>query len=273
MAARKRRDDLPEILGDERDDRMRQTQRRLEHAQQRTPGRALLRVGPGLHLNLGDFDIPIAVLVPHELVDRAGGIVETVLGEALFHLRFGLLQQAHDPAVRLRKLQVSAGTAFFGGMVPEPAILAFAVHQHEATGIPQLVAEVAVAFATVQVEVERARERRQRSEGEAHGVGAVAPNALRVVLADRLLDLLLVFRAQQADRGFRNQVFKRDAVDQVQRIDGIALRLRHFLAFGVAHNGVDVDVAERHFAGEVQGHHDHPCDPEEDDVESGDQHR
>src|SRR5438093_5558603 len=37
----------------------------------------------------------------------------------------------------------------------------------------------------------------------------------------------------------------------------VALRLRHLLALGVAHDGVDVDVAERHLAGEVPGHHHH----------------
>ena len=39
----------------------------------------------------------------------------------------------------------------------------------------------------------------------------------------------------------------------------------------VADEGVDVDVAERHFLHEVQAHHHHPGDPEEDDVEAGDE--
>ena len=39
----------------------------------------------------------------------------------------------------------------------------------------------------------------------------------------------------------------------------------------VAHEGVDVDVAERHLVHDVQAHHHHPGDPEEDDVEAGDQ--
>ena len=72
---------------------------------------------------------------------------------------------------------------------------------------------------------------------------------------------------------FSSRAAKVDAVDHVERIDRVALRLRHLLALGVAHDGVDVDVAERHLAGEVQGRHDHARDPEEDDVEAGDQHR
>ena len=36
--------------------------------------------------------------------------------------------------------------------------------------------------------------------------------------------------------------------------------------------GVDVDVAERHVAHELQSHHHHARDPEEDDVEARDEH-
>jgi hypothetical protein len=36
-----------------------------------------------------------------------------------------------------------------------------------------------------------------------------------------------------------------DAVDQVERIEHVALRLRHLLAFRVAHEAVHIDVAER----------------------------
>ena len=35
---------------------------------------------------------------------------------------------------------------------------------------------------------------------------------------------------------------------------------------------MDIDVAERHFVHEMQAHHHHPGDPEEDDVEAGDEH-
>ena len=44
-----------------------------------------------------------------------------------------------------------------------------------------------------------------------------------------------------------------------------------FCALLVAHQGVDVDVAERHLLHEVQAHHHHARHPEEDDVEAGDE--
>ena len=67
-------------------------------------------------------------------------------------------------------------------------------------------------------------------------------------------------------------------VDQVERIDDIALRLRHLLPVLVAHQCVHIDGVERFdrvavlIFHEVQAHHHHPGDPEEDDVKTGDEH-
>ena len=82
LAAGDGRDPLPQLGGDEGRDRMHQAQHRLEHAQQRAPGGALRRLGARLELHLGDLEVPVAVLVPDEGVDRLGDRVEPVLGEA-----------------------------------------------------------------------------------------------------------------------------------------------------------------------------------------------
>ena len=58
----------------------------------------------------------------------------------------------------------------------------------------------------------------------------------------------------------------------MQGIDDVAFRLRHLGALLVADQGVDVDRRERHVLHEMQAHHHHPGDPEEDDVEAGDEH-
>ena len=73
---------------------MRQAQRRLEHADQRAARGALLRLVAAGELHLGDLDVPVAVLVPDELVDRARRHVEAVGGERLDHLALGALQAA-----------------------------------------------------------------------------------------------------------------------------------------------------------------------------------
>jgi hypothetical protein len=49
----------------------------------------------------------------------------------------------------------------------------------------------------------------------------------------------------------------------LQRVDDVALGLGHLLPLGVAHQAVDVDLAERHFAHELQAHHHHAGHPEE----------
>ena len=59
-------------------------------------------------------------------------------------------------------------------------------------------------------------------------------------------------RLHQAGGALGHQRLELDAVDDVERIDDVALGLGHLLAFGVAHQAVDVDLAERHLAHELQ---------------------
>ena len=59
---------LPQRFGDERNHRMREAQHRLEHAQQCAARGALLVRLTRLDLNLGEFEIPVTVFVPYELV-------------------------------------------------------------------------------------------------------------------------------------------------------------------------------------------------------------
>ena len=81
-----------------------------------------------------------------------------------------------------------------------------------------------------------------------------------------------LLRVHQAGGALFDQLVEADAVDQVDRVEHVALRLRHLLAFGIADQAMHIDVLERDLAGDVLGHHDHARDPEEDDVEAGDQH-
>ena len=68
-------------------------------------------------------------------------------------------------------------------------------------------------------------------------------------------------------------------LDPLQRVDGVALGLRHLLAVLVADQPVQGDGVKRHLRlaggvlGRVQPEHHHPDDPEEQDVVPGDQHR
>ena len=115
------------------------------------------------------------ILVPDELVDGVGDVVEAVLGEALARRRLPRAA-AREMIQRSAWLKLSSRGRAAGLASPcvlaQAAVLAFAIHQHEARGVPELVAEVAVALAALGVEVDVAAQRGQRGEGEAQRVGA-----------------------------------------------------------------------------------------------------
>ena len=82
----------------------------------------------------------------------------------------------------------------------------------------------------------------------------------------------------QARGAFLYQGFQVDAVDDVQWVQDVALGLGHLLALAITHQAVHVHGLERYLRRailvlhQVHGQHDHPGNPEENDVETGDQY-
>jgi hypothetical protein len=73
---------LPDLLGDEGHERMQQPEGLLEHGRQGVAGGACGDfVGILCQRRLGQFQVPVAELVPDEFVERLGGQVEAVVGQ------------------------------------------------------------------------------------------------------------------------------------------------------------------------------------------------
>src|SRR5690606_7162815 len=179
----------------------------------------------------------VAVLVPDEFVDGLGEQVEAIVGVVLGAFSLDALQLGNDPAVGLREVVIAVRRAIAGGAgagLAETAILSFAVHQYEARGVPQLVAEVAIAFAALHVELDVAAGRGQREEGEAQRICTETRDALGEFLLGALGDLLGLLGVHQAGGALGDEIVEADAVDEVDRVKHIALGLGHLLAFAVA---------------------------------------
>jgi hypothetical protein len=178
--------------------------------------------------------------VQHRLGEFQEPVAEGVPGEAVAGAsrsrRSGRPPARHSPPPPRRSHRGSSATA---AASPKRRVEIAArrdpVHLAEARGVPDLGGEGAIALDPLLRELDVAPRPGQRAQREAHRIRAMR-------------------------------------VDQVQRVEHVALRLRHLLALLVAHQAVDADGAERHLPHEVDAHHHHPGDPEEDDVEAGHQH-
>src|SRR6185437_14761671 len=123
----------------------------LEHLEQCAAGARAGggRGGLGLQHRLGELEVPVAELVPGELVKRGGGIVETVFGESLLDRLDSASEARADPTIGYRKLhafRVARGSGVLPGIA--------CTQDDEARGIPQLVAEVAVTGHAREVEAD-----------------------------------------------------------------------------------------------------------------------
>ena len=59
----------------------------------------------------------------------------------------------------------------------------------------------------------------------------------------------------------------------MQRVDDVALALAHLLTLGVTYKSMDINILEGDIFHELQPHHHHAGNPEEKDIEAGDQAR
>ena len=195
-----------------------------------------LQTALALQASLGDLDIPVADLVPEELLHAAGHVAKGVVLDALGDHLDGLGQAAEHPGVGRRLNDGLAGR------------VALHVHKQEAAGVPDLghkrlglvgtraVDELLGLLIDVRVELDVLVVGAQREQVVAHGVGAVHAN-------------------------------------EVHGVNAVALGLGHAAAVLGQDRRVDDDVLKRHLIKEVQRAHDHAGDPQRDDVARGDERR
>ena len=89
---------LPQRLGDERHHRMQQLQQRVEDRGQHRRG---VRDSVG-QLHLGEFEVPVAELIPCEVVERFAGAAELVVVERRIHLGANLFRRGRGSSGRRR---------------------------------------------------------------------------------------------------------------------------------------------------------------------------
>ena len=211
-----------DLLGDERDDRVCQRERLGQDMQQGLRGRLFARVKP----RLDQLEVPVAQLAVDEVVEPERCVGEVVARDPPTHVRLRALQPGEDPAVLDRR-----------GRDRGPGILAHA-QQNEARRVPQLVHEREPLGDPVFAEAHVLRGG-HRQQAPTDRVGAVGREVASL----------------------REHRRARAAVDQIERVDPGAKRLRHPPPVRRLDDRVHVDVVERDLPHELQAHHDHPRDP------------
>ena len=195
-----------------------------------------LQTALALQAGLGDLDVPVADLVPEELLHAAGHVAKGVVLNTLGDHLDGLGQAAEHPGV---------GRRLHDGLARG---VAFHVHKQEAAGVPDLgderlgllgaraVDELLGLLIDVRVELDVLVVGAERQQVVTHGVGTVHAN-------------------------------------EVHGVNAVALGLGHAAAVLGKNRRVDDDVLKRHLVQEVQRAHDHAGDPQRDDVARGDERR
>ena len=154
---------------------MSQAQRLLKNGNQCMAGSSLNSFVALVELDFRKFKIPVAVLVPNEGVDCVGSVIETVVFKGLTDFLNSTFELGPNPLIW--------SGVFHRSIRIKTAVFAFNVHQNEACGVPELVAEIAVTVGAFDVEVHITAEGCIGSHREAQGVRTDFIDAFRVMLA------------------------------------------------------------------------------------------
>ncbi len=220
------RQGLPDLLGDEGHEGVEQLEHLGQDIAQHLLGPLLAVLVLPLEAGLGQLDIPVAVVVPDEVVDLLGGHPQLIPVHVLGDLPHGPVQPGQDPLVLQLQL-LGQGTPVDGQ-----------VHHQEAAGVPQLVGEVAHGLAPLGEEAHIVARGVACNQVEAQGVGAVL-----------LRDLQGVDAVAQGLAHLPPLVVPDQAVDE----DGVEGGLSGVLTAGEDHSGHpeedDVIAGHQHVGG------------------------
>ena len=173
---------------------------------------------------LDGFQIPVGEIAPEEVAQDLGGPVDAKRVELLVHAPHGVLLARQDPPV----LEVQ----IVGHLRDRQDRFVSEAHQRKASGVPQLVDEVAPrgerGFQVLVVETDVGADPCTGDHREAQRVGPVQ-------------------------------------LDDLQRVDTVAEGLGHLAPLDITHGAVEVDAREGRLAHGVITRHDHAGHPEEED--------
>jgi len=252
---------MPDLFGKEGHEGTEEAESGLEDSGEGGEGKGSSGIWLGsfceVETEFDEFEVPVTKLAPEKLVDGVRGFIEAIVGEGAIDFDGDGVETVEDPASfewrvfgespRFCSVIELVGWSFNGDFVTCLAG-AVEVHEEEAGRVPDLVGECAIAFGAGFTEGNVGAGGGHGGEGKPDGVGA-------------------------------------EALDDIDWVDDVALGLGHLLAVGVADQAVDVNLFERNRVGEgafaailrgnveheVTAEHDHTGDPEEEDVEAGDE--
>src|SRR6266542_4307093 len=129
---------LPEFFSDVRHERMQQSQRLFQHRQQACAcGSSLRRSLLCADVCLGQFNVPIAEVVPEKVIKGLHGLVKLVTAQRFMHVTSCFVKARENPAI----MQSDSGGGSQGVGLDCRTL---GIHKRKTRGVPNLVSEVAI---------------------------------------------------------------------------------------------------------------------------------
>ena len=156
---------LPEMFRNERHERMEHFQGMRQDIDQDVLDRMLVSFAFGLvKAFLSQFDVPVAVGVPDEVVNGIGSVAEFKFIEVFRDFGDSFIEGREDPAVSQGQVFIFRNKGF---------VKIAEVHDDEFRSVPDFIGKIAVCFDAFHIKAHVIARRVARNQGEAQCVGTV----------------------------------------------------------------------------------------------------
>ena len=141
--------------------------------------------------------------------------------------------------------------------------------ESKASGIPKLVAEHSVTNNALDIKVDIAALNSVCEKSESESIGSTFRDTIGKVGSLILLGLGNFLRWKVAAVELGQKRLESATIDHLEGIDDVSERLGHLAPILVSDHCVQVHSIEGELVGELETHHNHPRDPEEQNVKAG----
>jgi len=140
---------VPDFLSHKWRIRLEQQQDVVENVSGNIAGKFFVsRIGVAVKPSLNQFDIPVTVIVPDEIIENLGRGVESESLQLFVHVTDCVVQAGENPTIHQGKVVL----LLKGSNIGSPAVITD-IHQHESRSIPELIAEIATQLEGVQCDI------------------------------------------------------------------------------------------------------------------------
>mmetsp|Transcript_2948 Transcript_2948/g.2542 ORF Transcript_2948/g.2542 Transcript_2948/m.2542 type:complete len:238 (+) Transcript_2948:917-1630(+) len=202
-----------------------------------------------------------------EVFEEEGHFTKLVVFKAVANIFDAVVQSTEDPLVNEGKSIIVEGGKIIDEVLGNLGRhLGTELGQTEFEGIPDLVQEKSVTDNSSDIHIHVSGLNAVSQQTETKSISTTSGDTIGVIFSSSLAMIVHLILRESTLLDTINQVFQTGTIDDIDRVNNVTLTLTHLFTILVSDEIVQEYSVEGKLISEEVAHHDHLCDPEEQNI-------